>query len=66
MVDDERGELGRPEKAIKERKQERQKEVESLRDETNELAESIEGNPKVVEAIRKLEERVENLEDEVL
>lgn len=58
-------ELGRPEQAIKERKEERKNEKERLRQETSELKDEIRGNPKVIEAIRKLERRVELLEEQV-
>jgi len=63
--DDNRRAVSRPENAIKEVKENRRREVEGLCEETNQLAEEIKGNPEVVEAIRKLEARIENLEDEV-
>jgi len=39
--------------------------MERLKQESNELKDEIKGNPKVVEAIRKLEERIELLEKEI-
>lgn len=41
------------------------KERKTLKEETNQLKDDIKGNPKVVEAIRKLERRVELLEEKI-
>lgn len=57
--------MSKPENAIQNIKENRKQERERLRDETNQLKEDIKGNPKVVEAIKKLERRVELLEEKV-
>ena len=56
--------MSRPKNAIRKKKEKRKKERKKLKKETSELAESINGNPKIVDAIRKLEERIELLENE--
>lgn len=49
----------------KRQKSKKKEEVQRLREETDELADEIKGNPALVKAIRKLEERMELLEEEV-
>jgi len=58
--------MSKPENVIQKKKQGRKQRVEELRNESNELKERINGNPAVIKAIRKLEERLELLEDQVL
>lgn len=55
--------MSKPENAIRNIKENKKQEREKLREETNQLKDDIKGNPKVVEAIRKLEKRVELLEE---
>lgn len=57
--------MSEPTEAIKKRKQERQSEKKHLKQDMNKLKDDIKGNPKVVEEIRKLERRVELLEEKV-
>jgi len=57
--------MSRPENTINKKKEEKEKERERLKEETNPLKADIKGNPKVVEAIRKLERRVELLEEKL-
>jgi len=57
--------MSRPENTINKKKEERKNEKERLKQETNQLKDKIKGNPKVVEAIRKLERRVELLEEKL-
>jgi len=60
-----RDELGKPEQAIKEIKEKRKQEKKRLKEQTNRLSDEIKGNPKVIEAIRRLERRLELLEEKV-
>jgi len=57
--------MSKPENTIQNIKENRKQERERLRDETYQLKNEIKGNPKVIEAIEKLERRVELLEDKV-
>jgi len=57
--------MSKPENAIQNIKERRKQERERLREGTNQLKEDIKGNPKVIEAIRKLERRIELLEEKV-
>jgi len=65
MEKDDDRELGRPEQAIKEVKRNRKQERERLCEECNKLKDKIHNNPKVIEAIRKLERRIELIEEKV-
>jgi len=60
-----RDELGKPEQAIKEIKEKRKQEKKRLKEQTNRLSDEIKGNPNVIEAIRRLERRLELLEEKV-
>jgi len=57
--------MSEPTDTIKKRKKKREEKRKRLTQDFNELKEEIKGNPKMVEAIRKLEERIEILEEEV-
>ena len=57
--------MSKPENAIQNWKKERRSERERLRKKSNQLKDEIKGNPKMVEAIRKLEERIELLEEKI-